>query len=447
MKYCKRKENFMNAQVLSGFRDHLPERMNLRQKIILQAKEVFESFGFVPIETPALEYTSVLLGKYGEEGDKLLYRFNDNGGRDIALRYDLTVPLARVVSMYPLPKPFKRYQITPVWRAEKPQKGRFREFCQCDVDIVGSSSYLADAECVQIAYELISKVFGSPNFKVRINNRKILNGLVEYAGFEPEKSILVFRAIDKLPKVGESGVKMELKAGGLSDQSISRVFDFMKISGSNTEMIKQLKEVFSSVPATLEGVENLENVFNSLKLLGVPEKNVVIDLSIARGLTYYTGIVYETFLDELPNFGSMMSGGRFDELISKISDGKQDIPAVGISMGLDRLVAAIEELGLAKENVYATAQVLVTTLGNENKTLQVASNLRNHGIKTELYLGKGDLRKQMKYANATGVPFVAIIGEEEARQGNVSLKIMATGAQVVVSENNLATKILSLINQ
>lgn len=434
----------MEARILSGFRDHLPERMNLRQSIIAQSKEVFESFGFVPLETPALEYSDVLLGKYGDEGDKLLYRFKDNGGRDIALRYDLTVPLSRVASMYQdLPKPFKRYQISPVWRAEKAQKGRFREFYQCDVDIVGSNSYLADAECVQIAYQLVNKVFGSDEFQIKINNRKILNGLVEYAGFASEKNISVFRAIDKLLKIGEEGVKKELLENGISEESIKKIFEFMAIEGSNDSIITKLETLFLEVPVALEGIENLKKVLKALKAQNVPEKNVVIDLTIARGLDYYTGIVYETLLDNLPNFGSVMSGGRFDKLIGQIS-GKEDVPAVGISMGLDRLVAAIEELGLADGNSYATADVLVTiSEGNEEKALSIASNLRNKGVKTETYLGKGDLRKQMKYANKTGVPYVLILGEEEAKLGKVALKSMKTGDQEVVTEDELADKIRS----
>ena len=320
----------MEAKLLSGFRDHLPQRMNLRQRILKQVKEVYESFGFVPLETPALEYSSVLLGKYGDEWTKQLYRFKDNGGRDVALRYDLTVPLSRVVSMYnDLPRPFKRYQIGPVWRAEKAQKGRFREFYQCDVDIVGSDSYLADAECVQIAYELITKVFGSSDFKIRINNRKILNGLSEFAGYDKKKNIAVFRAIDKLVKIGEEGVRKELKEAELSEDSVNKIFDFMgNIDGTNQEIISNLKRIFFEVPTAFEGAENLEKVFQTLDLLGVPEKNLVIDLTIARGLDYYTGIVYETFLDERPNLGSMMSGGRFDELIGQLSG--KDVPAVGI---------------------------------------------------------------------------------------------------------------------
>ena len=443
-----KKQPQIETRILRGFRDFLPSQMIPRQKMLAVIRDVFERFGFVPLETPTLEYEETLTGKYGEEGDMLLYRFEDQGGRKVAMRYDLTVPLSRVVAMYPeLPKLFKRYQIQPVWRAEKPQKGRFREFFQCDVDIVGTSSMAADAECVDVARTVITEL-GVEKFLVKINNRKILNGFITFSGIADDQVKRVFQAIDKLPKVGPEGVAEELlqekeipyedPLSGLSQDKVDKILEFAKLTGSNQEILDQLKDIFKSVEIGLEGVNELQQVINNLEAIGITDKECQIDLSIARGLDYYTGTVFETFIQDLPGFGSVMSGGRFDELIGMFLG--KNIPAVGISLGLDRLFAAMEELGMIEASP-STSEVLVTVFDPNlfDECLKVANELRKAGINTELYVGEETkIGKQMKYADKQGIPFVIIIGGNEVEKGVVMFKDLAAASQTEVKREVLA---------
>ncbi|MFH1226159.1 MAG: histidine--tRNA ligase, partial [bacterium] len=374
-----------------------------------------------PLETPSLEYQEILTGKYGEEIDKQLYLFKDNGDRDIGLIFDLTVPLCRVVAMYPdLPKPFKRYQIQRVWRAEKPQSGRFREFYQCDVDIVGSAEALADTEIILIAIETL-QALGVKDFTIKINNRKILNEFLTGLGIKEKDFGNILRAIDKRDKIGEKEMREQLD---IDKNLIDRIIEFINIKGSNEEILKKIKKIIGGT----KGFEELEEVVNNLSAGGVEEKYFQVDLAMVRGADYYTGMIFETILNSLPKFGSVMSGGRYDKLISLFLG--KEIPAVGISLGIDRLLAGLTELGLVKEK-KSLAEVLVTIFDQKNikEYLKIAGELRKEGIKTELYSQVDDLRKQIKYADKQGIPWVVIAGEDELGRGEVSIKNMRTGQQ------------------
>ncbi len=377
-----------NVQTLKGFRDFLPKEMRKRQYVINTLKQVFESYGFEPLETPALEYAEILLGKYGEEGDKLMYKFKDNGDRDVALRYDQTVPLARVVAQYQneLPMPFKRYQIQPVWRAENTQKGRYREFLQCDADIVGANSPLSDAEIINLAEKALEKL-GFSNYKIVINDR------VNFANVPP----LAIATIDKLQKIGKEGVLKELGDKGIPAST--------------------LDEVLNKKPT-----ENLEKI---IRLLNNPR--VVFDPTLARGLDYYTGLIFEIEIEGY-SAGSVCGGGRYDNLIGMFAG--KDIPAVGFAFGFDRLVEAMDELNLFPTDL-ATTRVLVTVFSDDlrNKSIEVANKLRENDINTELYLDDAKMEKQLKYADQKGIPFVVIIGPDEAKNNTVTLKNMKTREQ------------------
>ena len=421
----------IKPQVLKGFRDYLPELMSPKQKMLDAVAAVFEAHGFGPLQTPALEYASVLMGKYGDEGDKLLYRFKDNGDRDVALRYDLTVPLARVAAANPhLPKPFKRYQIAPVWRAESPGRGRYREFMQCDVDIVGSDSMMADAECLAVGAAML-KALGVERFTLRINNRKLLSGLFEKLGLDGgEAGLAVLRVIDKLPKIGEPKVRDLLASEcDLSAAAVDEIFDFLSRDPDT------LRGFFEGVEIGLKGVEEITEVLNLAEAQGIRE-HVAVDLSIARGLDYYTGTIYETFLTDMEDIGSVMSGGRYDGLMSMY--GVQEMPSVGISLGVDRLLAALLEMDLVQAQPSPT-KVLITHFNAASvpHSYALAQRLRAEGINAEVYLGTPKLKKQMAYANKMSIPFVIVLGPDEIEAGLAQVKDLSTGEQTKVPQAEL----------
>ncbi|MBI4587192.1 MAG: histidine--tRNA ligase [Planctomycetes bacterium] len=436
----------VEPRILKGFRDYLPAEMLPRQEMIEKIERVFQSFGFLPLVTPALEYADILLGKYGEEGDSLLYRFLDNGERDVALRYDLTVPLARVVAQYPeLPRPFRRYQIAPVWRAEKPARGRFREFVQCDGDIVGSGDPMADAEIIQLGAAML-EALGVENFTIRANNRKILAGLMEElrvpAG-EPEMAVL--RTIDKLPKIGPDETRKLLALENrLEEGQINRTFEFLGIQGSPLEILGRLQGFFASPSspgsgAGAAGVSELRGVFQILEGVGLLPK-VAMDLSIARGLNYYTGTIYETFLGDLPGIGSVMSGGRYDGLIGMFAG--EQIPAVGISLGVDRLLAGLQELKLVAAG-GSPAAVLITVFDAALAAVsaRIAQTLRRAGIACELFPQAARLAKQFRYAERTRKRFAVVVGPEEAARGVVQLKDLNSRAQEEIPADQLVERL------
>lgn len=420
----------VEARILRGFRDYLPNVMLPRQRMLETVARTFESFGFAPISTPALEYADILVGKYGDEGDKLLYRFLDNGDRDIALRYDLTVPLARVVGMnHDLVKPFKRYHIAPVWRAETPGRGRFREFSQCDVDIVGSDSLMADAECLAVGASVL-KALGVKRFELRVNNRKLLTALLERVAVEGDAALAVLRTVDKLPKIGEAKTRELLATeNGLAAPAVDAIFDFLKLKP------EELRGFFAESPIGLQGADELLTLLRLADEQGIRDC-VAVDLSIARGLDYYTGTIYETFLLDLEAIGSVMSGGRYDRLLGMF--GGDAIPAVGISLGVDRLFYGLQELKLVQEQVSPT-QVLVTVFDESTRAQAygIAADLRAAGIATEVFLGVGKLKKQFQYADRKSIPLAVVAGPDELAQGLVTLKDLRAGAQRTLSREDL----------
>ena len=417
----------VTPRVLKGFRDYLPDMMSQREGMLRRVAAVFESFGFSPLATPALEYTEILLGKYGTEGDKLLYRFEDNGGRDVSLRYDLTVPLARVVGQHrALPRPFRRYQIAPVWRAEKPGRGRFREFVQCDVDIVGSEALLADFECIQVGVSVL-RALGVDAFTIQVNDRRILDGLMARLGIDgAEQRMDVLRSVDKLPKIGWDAVTRELKdkvaldAGGLDALHTFLHGGLDAVDGTVVEL-----------DVAQPGIDALRQLLAWSDAMGIRE-HVAIDLSIARGLDYYTSTIYETFLTNLDGFGSVMSGGRYDGLMEMFS-GKQTA-AVGISLGVDRLLAGLVELGLSQAAAGVDVYVTVYDEASAASAQQLAAAFRGHGLRAQLHLKPGQgIGKQFKAASRCGAQWVVVCGPDEAAAGEVTLKCLGTGEQLRVS--------------
>lgn len=405
-------------QTLKGFRDFLPETMAVRNYVKNLFIEVFESFGFLPLETPSLEYATTLMGKYGAEADKLVYSFTDQGDRQVGLRYDLTVPTSKVLAIYPnLPKPFKRYQIQPVWRSEKPQKGRYREILQCDIDTFGSTSPIADAEIVAIIYTILEKL----NFKkysIRLNSRQVLFDLLTRSGITDDKKT-VLQSLDKFNKIGQDGVTNELISKGIKQEQIATLFEYIK---------------------TAQPDENLRQVFAAIKLFGVPSSTYIFDPTMVRGLDYYTGTIFETYVEE-PKIGSVTGGGRYDNLVKTL--GGPQIPAVGTTLGLDRLVDCILELNLLPNLRRTPTTVMVANFdtATQPQSLQLATQLRQAGISTLLYPDSDKLGKQFKYASNLGIPYVAVIGPDESVNNTVTVKNMATGEQKVVSAEDLIKNI------
>lgn len=425
-------------QILKGTRDFLPQRMILRQYVVGALRDTFERFGFEPLDTPAIEYAETLEGKFGEEADKLIYKFEDRGGRMVGLRYDLTVPLARVVAMYPdLVKPFKRYHLAPVWRAEKPQRGRYREFWQCDVDTVGSASMMADAEIVHITTQALSTL-GFSQFKVKINHRKVLAALGEYAGVLVDQSAAVFRALDKLEKVGVDAVKEELLEVGLHREAVERLIDLVFLQVEAHAGLDRLRELLSPFPIGVEGIDELQQLLGFLEAMGVERSAYEVDLSMVRGLDYYTGPIFETVVQE-PKIGSITGGGRYDKLVGLL--GPRDVPATGASFGLERLIDVIESLSMAPDFIRQTiTRVLVTVFSPETlaASMHVVNDLRQQGINTEVYLGTDRLSNQLRYASRKAIPFVVIVGPDEIARGEVVLRDMTTGEQQSVKTEALA---------
>jgi histidyl-tRNA synthetase len=422
----------IEPRVLRGFRDYLPREMLPRVRMLAAIERGFQRFGFAPLQTPAIEYLDVLMGKYGDEGSKLLYRFRDEGDREVALRYDLTVPLARVVAQYPdLPRPFRRYQIAPVWRAERPARGRFREFVQCDADIVGAPEPIADAEIIGVGCGLLDDL-GVARYRIRVNHRKVLAGMEAACGIAPEAAQGVLRTVDKLPKIGPDETRRLLQEeNGLAREQADRLFEFLAVSGTPAEVLGRLDALFPGPGPGREGAEALRKILGLLEAVGLGGR-IAIDLSIARGLDYYTGTVYETFLEDLPGFGAVMSGGRYDGLIGTFSS--EEIPAVGISLGIDRLTAGLVELKLLGEGRSSVADVLVTVFdeAHEAHAVRAAAAVRAAGIDCELYPSTAKLGKQFKHAERQGARWVVVVGPDEAARGEVRVKDMASGEQEAV---------------
>lgn len=431
------------VQTLKGTRDFLPRQYIHRKRVIESIQETFERFGFEPMETPALEYAETLEQKYGEEGDRLLYRFADHGGRKVALRYDLTVPLARAMAMYEVEKPFRRYQISPVWRADKPQKGRFREFWQCDADIVGSSEPWADAEVIGVTYYAL-KNLGFKDFSVRVNNRKLLNGIAQYGGIQEQQIGDFFRIVDKVEKIGWENVTGELKEKGFSWSAVEKTIAILRTGAKGNDTLSPLKEDLGAIPIAMQGIEELEEIGRCLGSMGIRE-NVQFDVSLARGLDYYTGPIFETVIEK-PSIGSISGGGRFDGLIGMFSG--NDTPATGTSLGLERIITIMEELKMLPA-ASTLSEVLVTVFDRSlvEASFRVVSELRRAGIRAEIYLNQTRLKKQFAYANSKGIPLVVILGPEEHQKGGVGLKNLRTGEQTVLPRGELIAKIEKMLSK
>ena len=430
----------IKPRLYKGTRDFLPEQMIKRNYVITIIKNIFEKFGFDPLETPAMELWETLSGKYGEEGDRLTYRFIDRGKREVGLRYDLTVPLSRVIALYPeISKPFKRYQIQPVWRADKPQKGRFREFYQCDIDIVGSTSMLADAEIISALYHVLRDL-KFKKFTIRINSRKILSGITEISGASLEKEAEVARSIDKFDKIGLKGVREELISRGIESRGADKILQVLGIEGSNKDRLRKLTDLLKTSKTGLAGIKEIEDLLNYLKMLEVPEQQILFDLYLARGLDYYTGPIYETVVDE-PRIGSITGGGRYDNLIGLFSGQNQH--ATGSSIGLERIITVMDELKMFPDDLKTSVEVLITVFDTSclPYSIKIANLLRQENINCDLYSGESKLRGQFGLANDRNIPIAVIAGPDEIKINTVNIKNMRTGKQVNVPLENMVNEI------
>jgi histidyl-tRNA synthetase len=444
-KECSVDEKRIEPRTLKGFRDYLPALMIPRERLMETARQVYRSYGFVPIDTPALEFAEILLGKGGEESDKQLYRFNDHGNRDVALRFDLTVPFARFAAQHigTLGTPFKRYHLGPVWRGENAQRGRYREFWQCDFDTIGTTANAADIEVALVIHDLFVAL-GFTRFRIQVNNRMVLNGLLEELGLAPHTAALL-RSLDKLPKIGKEKVIEEMREKtGISPEQAGRVLQLAELSGSNDAILNQLADHFGTNPKAAEGITRLRELVKVTAQAGVPAERLQIDLSIARGLDYYTGTVYETFLTDLPTIGSVCSGGRYDNLASLYT--KQVLPGVGASLGLDRLLAAMEELKLLP-NVSTVAPVLIVQFQADylGTYEQVARTLRTEGIAVEVFPEVKKVGQQLTYADKRGFRIALIAGSNEMAKGVWQVKNLKDTSSREVATAELVSEIRKLL--
>ncbi|MCP3974875.1 MAG: histidine--tRNA ligase [bacterium] len=434
----------IQPRTLKGFRDFMPDAMQAREWLIDTARSVFRSYGYAPIDTPALEYSEILLGKGGTDTDRQLYRFDDNGGRDVAMRFDLTVPLARFAAQHigQLGIPFKRYHVGPVWRAENTQRGRYREFMQCDFDTIGTDSMVADTETVLVIHDTFAAL-NVGEFSIHINNRKILAGLLAELELA-DRSVDVLRAIDKLPKIGRDAVATELRGeAGATPTQAETLLAAVAVTGTDQRILEQIGRIARG--AADEGVAALTAVFDGLAAADVPANRAKVDISIARGLDYYTGSVFETFLAEIPDIGSVCSGGRYDDLASLYT--KQLLPGVGASLGIDRLLAALEDIGRI-HTTAASAPILMTLFDADRASdyIAVAAMLRRDGLAVEVYPDGKKLGAQLKYADRKGHRLAVIIGDNEWEAGSAQVKDMTTGDSHTVDLADLASQCRQLLD-
>ena len=421
--------NKVEPRTLAGFMELLPEEQILFEQMKQKIEKTYQKFGFLPLDTPIIELSEVLLAKAGGETEKQIYRFN-KGDTDLSLRFDLTVPLAKFVAKNygNLSFPFRRYQIGKVYRGEKVQKGRFREFYQCDIDIIGDGelSILNDAEIPNVIYTIF-KELGFDDFTIRINNRKLLNGLFESLS-QSENATEILRIIDKIEKIGKEAVIEELEKISVSKDSINKILEFIEIDGTTDEKISKLQNLNIENEMFKIGLEEITETIKYIRIFGIPENNFKLDLTIARGLDYYTGTVYETFLNEHREIGSVCSGGRYENLAEYYTNKK--LPGIGISIGLTRLFYVLNELNLIKAEQKSISKVLVIPMAEDLKVpIEIANTLRKQGINTEIYLNDKKLKAKMKYADKLQIPYVIIVGEDEIDSGIVKIRNMETGEE------------------
>lgn len=445
-----------------GTRDFGPDVMVKRNYIFSVIRKTFERFGYLPLETPTMENLSTLTGKYGEEGDQLIFKVLNNGDYlkdaddaalsqrdsrklsfticDRALRYDLTVPFARFVVMNhnQLALPFKRYQIQPVWRADRPQKGRYREFYQCDVDVVGSNSLLNEVELIQIFDEVLTNL-GLPDFSIKLNNRKILSGIAEVAGAAAQMMDMTI-AIDKLDKIGVDGVEKELREKGFNDDQLKVINSVLNISGSNEEKLSQLRGILSASEIAMKGIEEVQYILTRVASVGLERAKLELDLTLARGLNYYTGAIFEVKANGV-QMGSICGGGRYDDLTGIF--GLPGLSGVGISFGADRIYDVMTELQLFPQEIGATTKLLFANFGETEEiySLPILRQIRQAGINAEIYPEAAKMKKQFKYADDKKIPFVAIIGADEMANGTIALKNMQSGEQANVRLEELISQL------
>ncbi len=422
----------IQPRTLKGFRDYLPSIMIPREGIMQTARDVFRSFGFAPIDTPALEYLEILTGKGSEETDRQIYSFRDAGGRDVAMRFDLTVPLARFAAQHiaTLGTPFKRYHIAPVWRGEAPQAGRYREFVQCDFDTIGTESVVADIEAVVVIDSLL-RAIGFERFTIAINNRGILTALMAILGLS-DRTVPILRSLDKLAKIGRDATIEEMRrAAEVDSAQAESVLSLADCQGTATETLARLLELVGEREEGAAAVKRLAEIHAGAVAAGVSPDRMRLDPSIARGLDYYTGVIFETTLDDLPGIGSICSGGRYDNLAGLYT--KQHLPGIGASLGLDRLLAAMEQLGLLPQ-ASTPAPVFIPLFDESRRDdyLRMATQLRQAKIAVEVYPDAKKLGQQLKYADAHGFAIAIVVGDTEWQSGNCQLKTLATKETVEV---------------
>jgi histidyl-tRNA synthetase len=450
----------LKPSIPKGTRDFSPEEVSRRKYIFNIIEETFSLYGFQPIETPSFENSDTLMGKYGEEGDRLIFKILNSGDylskvddtlyternsnritskiSEKALRYDLTVPFARYVVQHQneITFPFKRYQIQPVWRADRPQKGRFREFFQCDADVVGSKSLWQEVEFVQL-YDAVFSKLGLNGVTIKINNRKILSGIAETIGAE-DKLIDFTVALDKLDKIGEEGVKKEMRAKGISEEALQKLQPLFSLTGSAKEQLDSLQQLLANSKLGIEGVEELAFITQNIDTLGLQTASLEIDVTLARGLNYYTGAILEVSAPKGVDMGSIGGGGRYDDLTGIF--GLKDMSGVGISFGLDRIALVLEQLGLFPETVLENTKVLFINFGKAESlyAMKAIQNLRSNGITAELYPDATKMGKQMGYADKRNIPFVVLAGVKEVEAQSFTLKNMKSGDQQMVGIDALA---------
>lgn len=430
--------NKTEPRTLAGFMELMPNEQILFEQMKQKIEKTYQKFGFLPLDTPVLELSEVLLAKAGGETEKQIYRF-DKGDTDISMRFDLTVPLAKYVAKNygNLSFPFRRYQIGKVYRGERAQKGRFREFYQCDIDIIGDGelSIINDAELPSVIYNVF-ETLGFDDFTICINNRKILNGLFESLE-QKENATEILRIIDKIEKIGKDTVIEELEKIKVSRESIDKIMSFIEIDGTTDEKLQKLQSLNIENETFKLGLEELTQVVKNVRLFEVPDRNFKVDLTIARGLDYYTGTVYETFLNQYREIGSICSGGRYENLAEYYTDKK--LPGVGISIGLTRLFYKLNELNLINADKKSVAEVLIVPMIDDlSVPIEIATNLRENNINTEIFLNDKKLKAKMKYADKLQIPYVIVVGEDEVESNVVKIKDMRTGRETECQINNIA---------
>jgi histidyl-tRNA synthetase len=439
--------SLIQPRTLKGFRDYLPEVMIPREAIMEIARRVYRRYGFNPIDTPALEHLEILTGKGSEETDRQLYHFRDHGDRPVGMRFDLTVPLARFAAQHfsQLGLPFKRYHIAPVWRGENTQAGRYREFVQCDFDTIGTESVVADIETALVIHELLLEI-GISDFQIRINNRQVLSGLLEKLDLA-EQAVPILRSLDKLDKIGRESVSQEMQhASGLSAAAADQVLQLADVSGDTDTILSRVDQLVRGNPTGEAGVQRLRSVCRALQVSGVPDSRYRLDVSIARGLDYYTGVIFETTLQELPGIGSVCSGGRYDNLAGLFT--KQHLPGIGASLGLDRLLAAMETLGKLAP-VRTTAPVLIAYFDRDrlDDYLQLAKQVRAAGIGAELYPEPKKLGAQLKYADSRGFQVALVAGSQELDAGTCQVKDLSNQSSAEVAWRSDPSELVAAIQR